>query len=107
MKRSGNRRIPNAYAENKDHDDDLILFRDMQKRDKERNVSLLQPIPTDDVESNSGTTLKLRTQLLQTKWLYKDWIWFFAGNFPLFRIASAKKFGFDFLHDSEKNDYDW
>ncbi|KAF5175042.1 hypothetical protein FRX31_035367 [Thalictrum thalictroides] len=87
MKKGGSRRPvgqrQNANAENKDQDEDsLLLFRDMQKRDKERIISLLQPIQTDDMESNSG-------------------------NYPLYRIPSAKKFGFDFLHESDKNDYDW
>ncbi|PIA37559.1 hypothetical protein AQUCO_03000258v1 [Aquilegia coerulea] len=86
MKKGGNQRPgqrQNVNAENKDQDEDsLLLFRDMQKRDKERIISLLQPIQTDDMESNSG-------------------------NYPLYRIPSAKKFGFDFLHESDKNDYDW
>ena len=40
----------------KDIDDqDLLLFREMHKREKDRVVSLLQPVP-DEFESNGVTT---------------------------------------------------
>ncbi|KAF8391742.1 hypothetical protein HHK36_021976 [Tetracentron sinense] len=64
----------------KDRDEDLLLFYEMRKREKERNISLLQPV-SDEFEP-------------------------YAGNFyPLYRIAYAKKgSGHEFL---DKNDYDW
>ncbi|KAF9587208.1 hypothetical protein IFM89_039567 [Coptis chinensis] len=87
MKRGGGWKIAgphgNAKVEKKDRDEDLLLFRDMQKRDKDRIVSLLNPIPLDDLESNSGMQLSI------------------VQN-PI-----CKKFGFEFLNESDKNDYDW
>ncbi|XP_076943454.1 uncharacterized protein LOC143613701 [Bidens hawaiensis] len=65
----------------KDKDEDLLLFQEMYKRDKNRVVSLLQPV-SDEFEPN--------------------------GNYPLYGMASTKKGpGFGFLGESEKNDYDW
>ncbi|KAK9052817.1 hypothetical protein SSX86_029447 [Deinandra increscens subsp. villosa] len=70
--------LPNR---SKDKDEDLLLFRDMHKRDKNRVVSLLQPV-SDEFEPN--------------------------GNYPNYGMASAKKGpGFGFVGESEKNDYDW
>ncbi|KAJ9549705.1 hypothetical protein OSB04_022248 [Centaurea solstitialis] len=79
---NGGRRRMGAPLSNrpKDRDEDLSLFREM-KRDKDRAVSLLQPV-SDDFESN--------------------------GNYPIYGMASAKKGpGLAFLGESEKNDYDW
>ncbi|KAF8393715.1 hypothetical protein HHK36_019913 [Tetracentron sinense] len=81
--KGGRRRIlPPTTTARKDRDEDLLLFREMHKRDKERIISLLQPV-SDEFEPN-------------------------AGNYPLYRIASAKKGpGYEFLAESNKNDYDW
>ncbi|KAM0947224.1 hypothetical protein DsansV1_C08g0083881 [Dioscorea sansibarensis] len=63
------------------HDEDLALFKEMIKREKEPAVSLLQPI---SVEFESG-----------------------EGNYPLYKIPSWKKEA-DFLAAADgKNDYDW
>lgn len=40
--------LPNS---SKDRDEDLVLFREMHKRDKDRVVSLLQPV-SDEFEPN-------------------------------------------------------
>ncbi|KAI3728141.1 hypothetical protein L6452_16771 [Arctium lappa] len=80
---NGGRRKMSAPLSNrsKDRDEDLSLFREMHKRDKDRVVSLLQPV-SDDFESN--------------------------GNYPLYGMTSAKKGpGLAFLGESDKNDYDW
>ncbi|KAB2604000.1 hypothetical protein D8674_040963 [Pyrus ussuriensis x Pyrus communis] len=62
------------------HDQDLILFQELQKREKERSiVSLLQPV-SDEFEPN--------------------------GNYQLYRIASVKK-EFEIFAQNDKNDYDW
>ncbi|XP_050383155.1 uncharacterized protein LOC126799935 [Argentina anserina] len=63
-------------------DQDLILFQELHKREKDRNiVTLLQPV-SEEFEPN--------------------------GNHQLYRIASTKKgSGFEFLAEREKNDYDW
>lgn len=37
----------------KDRDEDLFLFHEMRRRERERSVNLLQPV-SDEVESNSG-----------------------------------------------------
>ncbi|XP_040372755.1 uncharacterized protein LOC112193248 [Rosa chinensis] len=91
MKNTSRRRVPGMPLTNNgrikqetDHPDqeDLILFRELHKREKERNiVTLLQPV-SEEFEPN--------------------------GNYQLYRIASAKKgSGFEFLAENEKNDYDW
>ncbi|KAK1438290.1 hypothetical protein QVD17_04097 [Tagetes erecta] len=68
-------------SRSKDKDEDLLLFQEMHKRDKNRVVSLLQPV-SDEFEPN--------------------------GNYPLYGMPSTKKGpGFGFLAESEKNDYDW
>ncbi|KAI3812559.1 hypothetical protein L1987_17270 [Smallanthus sonchifolius] len=65
----------------KEKDEDLFLFQEMHKRDKNRVVSLLQPV-SDEFEPN--------------------------GNYPLYGMASTKKGpGIGFLGESDKNDYDW
>ncbi|KAI3713757.1 hypothetical protein L1987_72343 [Smallanthus sonchifolius] len=65
----------------KEKHEDLLLFQEMHKRDRNRVVSLLQPV-SDEFEPN--------------------------GNYPLYGMASTKKGpGFGFLGESEKNDYDW
>ncbi|KAK9291500.1 hypothetical protein L1049_019448 [Liquidambar formosana] len=81
----GGRKIPGQPPRNgrKDRDEDLLLFREMHKREKERIVSLLQPV-SDEFEPNGGNYASL------------------------YRIASAKKgSGNEFLAEREKNDYDW
>ncbi|KAL0542417.1 hypothetical protein IC582_022524 [Cucumis melo] len=63
--------------------EDLHLFRELYKRDKERTASLLL-LPVDDLEHNHG------------------------GNSPFYRIHSIKKeSGLGHLFESNKNDYDW
>ncbi|KAK1314506.1 hypothetical protein QJS10_CPA06g01505 [Acorus calamus] len=89
MNGGGRRRIfgPPTTAR-KDWDDDLILFHEMRKCEKERNTSLLQPVFDDFDPSNAG----------------------FAGNYPLYKMPSVKRgIGHDqFLSiDGDKNDYDW
>ncbi|KAL4570305.1 hypothetical protein LXL04_025957 [Taraxacum kok-saghyz] len=79
----GGRRKMSAPLPNpsKDRDEDLVLFREMHKRDKDRIVSLLQPV-SDDFEAN--------------------------GNYPFYGMTSMKKGpGFGFSGETEKNDYDW
>ncbi|KAJ0969356.1 hypothetical protein J5N97_022233 [Dioscorea zingiberensis] len=76
-RRRGHGRPPSAR---RDRDEDLILFKEMFKHEKERNVSLLQPV-SDEFEPNQG-------------------------NYPLYKIAPGKK-GADFLVADGKNDYDW
>ncbi|KAJ8557443.1 hypothetical protein K7X08_003068 [Anisodus acutangulus] len=65
-------------------DEDLLLFRDMYKREKNDLASLLLPV-SDEFEAN--------------------------GNYALYRMASGKKnqVGLDYLMSNEtgKNDYDW
>ncbi|RWR96708.1 muscle M-line assembly protein unc-89-like protein isoform X2 [Cinnamomum micranthum f. kanehirae] len=81
--KGGHRRIfgPPVDAR-KDRDEDLLLFHEMRRREKERSVNLL--MVSDELESNSG-------------------------NYPLYRIPSAKKgAGNEFFpFESDKNDYDW
>lgn len=65
----------------KERDEDLLLFRELHKKEKDRIVSLLQPV-SEDFEAN--------------------------GNYPLYPMTSAKKgSAYDFLGDSEKSDYNW
>ncbi|CAA2975281.1 Hypothetical predicted protein [Olea europaea subsp. europaea] len=73
-------------------DEDLALFREMRKRDKERNNLLLLQ-NSDEFDSPIGSR---------------------AGNSPIFNLSSAvpashRKTGADdFLNsDNEKNDYEW
>ncbi|PKU71491.1 endochitinase A [Dendrobium catenatum] len=72
----------------KDKEEDLALFIEMRKRDKERNNLLLQN--SDEVDQPLESHL---------------------GGSPLFKIApsTVRKTGMDdFLNsDNEKNDYDW
>ncbi|XP_059627199.1 uncharacterized protein LOC132269989 [Cornus florida] len=49
----GRRKIPTSNGR-KDRDEDLLLFREMHKREKDRVVSLLQPV-SDDFESNGNS----------------------------------------------------
>ncbi|XP_008218545.1 PREDICTED: uncharacterized protein LOC103318888 isoform X1 [Prunus mume] len=75
--------MPLISGRNKDRDhEDLILFRELHKRQKERNIlSLLQPV-SDEFEP--------------------------TGNYQLYRTAAAQKgSGFEFLAENDKNDYDW
>ncbi|CAK9182098.1 unnamed protein product [Ilex paraguariensis] len=78
----GGRRISRPPSKDlREREEDLLLFREMQKREKEPIISLLQPV-SDEFEAN--------------------------GNYALYRMASAKKgSGQEFLTESEKNDYDW
>ncbi|KAM1039285.1 hypothetical protein ACFX13_034563 [Malus domestica] len=72
--------INGGRKDDRDHDQDLILFQELQKREKERKiVSLLQSV-SDEFEPN--------------------------GNYQLYRIESAKK-GFEIFAQNDKNDYDW
>ncbi|KAI3501677.1 hypothetical protein L1887_29631 [Cichorium endivia] len=83
MNGGGGRRKMSAPLPNpsKDRDEDLTLFREMHRRDKDRVVSLLQPV-SDEFEAN--------------------------GNYPIYGMTSVKKGpGFGFLGETEKNDYDW
>ncbi|CAI9773989.1 unnamed protein product [Fraxinus pennsylvanica] len=73
-------------------DEDLALFREMRKRDKERNNLLLHQ-NSDEFDSRIGSR---------------------AGNSPIFNLSSAapapvRKTGADdFLNsDNDKNDYEW
>ncbi|KAJ9176053.1 hypothetical protein P3X46_011403 [Hevea brasiliensis] len=66
----------------KDRDEDLLLFKELHKREKDRLASLLQPV-SDEFEPSSG-------------------------NYSLYRIASGKKGpGYEFFGEKDKNDYDW
>ncbi|KAL3523237.1 hypothetical protein ACH5RR_016071 [Cinchona calisaya] len=71
---------PNGAKDNKD--EDLVLFREMHRREKDRVVSLLQPV-SDEFEAN--------------------------GNFAFYGMAPPGKKGpgYDVLGESSKNDYDW
>ncbi|XP_028782557.1 uncharacterized protein LOC114738662 [Neltuma alba] len=72
-------------------DDDLILFKDLQKqkRENERNSSLLRPVSSDDYECDSNGDCNYR-------------------KYPLYRIPSGKKeSSYEFLTENHKNDYDW
>ncbi|KDO76877.1 hypothetical protein CISIN_1g038796mg [Citrus sinensis] len=75
--------IPFVERKNIDKDEDLVLFRELNKREKDRFASLLQPV-SDEFEPN-------------------------AGNHALYRIGSGKKgSGNEFLgENNNKNDYDW
>ncbi|XVE98910.1 hypothetical protein REPUB_Repub03eG0149300 [Reevesia pubescens] len=65
-----------------ERDEDLLLFRELHKRETDRIATLLQPV-SDEFEPN-------------------------AGNYALYRIASGKKGpGYEFFPENNKNDYDW
>ncbi|KAK4285311.1 hypothetical protein QN277_002024 [Acacia crassicarpa] len=67
-------------------DDDLILFKDLQKQkhQDDRNLSLLRPVSSDDYEYDLN------------------------GKNSLYRIPSGKKeSSYEFLTENHKNDYDW
>ncbi|KAK3189156.1 hypothetical protein Dsin_028717 [Dipteronia sinensis] len=77
------RKIP-AKAVSERDDQDLYLFRDLHRREKDRMSSLLQPV-SDDFEPNPA-----------------------AGNFAVYRMASGRKGpGHEFFAENDKNDYDW
>lgn len=80
------RRIPSIPPNGrKEKDEELLLFRELHNRDKERIVSLLQPV-SEDFEPHATA----------------------SGNHPIYRIPSTKKgSGFEFLAENGKNDYDW
>lgn len=44
----------------KERDEDLLLFRDMQKSEKDRNVSLLQPV-SDELEPTGTIYIYITT----------------------------------------------
>ncbi|XP_062148954.1 uncharacterized protein LOC133857674 [Alnus glutinosa] len=69
----------------KDKDEELLLFKELHNRE-ERILSLLQPV-SEEFELHAAA----------------------SGNYPIYRIPSAKKGpGFEFLADQNgKNDYDW
>lgn len=51
---SGRPRIPGVPASGRrDRDEDLLLFKEMFKRERERTVSLLQPV-SDEFEPSQG-----------------------------------------------------
>ncbi|XP_052187082.1 uncharacterized protein LOC127797922 isoform X2 [Diospyros lotus] len=65
----------------RNRDEDLLLFREMHRREKDSVVSLLQPV-SEEFEAN--------------------------GTYPLHKTGSAKKgWGYDLFAESGKNDYDW
>ncbi|PWA85732.1 hypothetical protein CTI12_AA146930 [Artemisia annua] len=66
----------------KDRDEDLVMFQEMHKRDKNRVVNLLQPV-SDEFEPN--------------------------GNYPIYGMSSSAKKGpgLGFLGESDKTDYNW
>ncbi|KAK9997821.1 hypothetical protein SO802_017424 [Lithocarpus litseifolius] len=88
----GGRRIPKK-GERKEKDEELILFRELHKREKDRNnMSLLQPVSDEYVIINNATAPSA------------------GGNYPLYRIPFAKKAAGTFeslATDNGKNDYDW
>ncbi|XVF63396.1 hypothetical protein PTKIN_Ptkin09bG0084200 [Pterospermum kingtungense] len=66
-------------------DEDLLLFRELLKREKDRIATLLQPV-SEEFEPNG------------------------LGNSALYRIPSGKKGsggGYEFFPENNKNDYDW
>ncbi|XP_011628769.1 uncharacterized protein LOC18448609 [Amborella trichopoda] len=75
-----------AETSRKDKDDDLLLFREMKNRDKEKVASLLQPVVSGEFEPDYAN-----------------------GTPPIFRIPSGKKgTGSEFWAlDGNKNDYNW
>ncbi|XP_038703827.1 uncharacterized protein LOC120000026 [Tripterygium wilfordii] len=76
----GGRRIKEEIR--KERDDDLLLFKELRKREKDGIATLLQPV--SDEFNPSG-----------------------AGHYAqLYRIASGKK-GYEFFPENDKNDYDW
>ncbi|KAL9686594.1 hypothetical protein QQ045_030986 [Rhodiola kirilowii] len=69
-------------------DEDLVLFRELHKREKDRIASLLLPV-SDEFELTGAN--------------------YYTHNPALFRIPSNKKSssGLESLSGSDKNDYDW
>ncbi|XP_020537056.1 uncharacterized protein LOC105639486 isoform X2 [Jatropha curcas] len=66
----------------KDRDEDLLLFRELHKREKDSVASLLQPV-SDEFEPN-------------------------GGNYALYRIASGKKgSAYELYGENDKSDYNW
>ncbi|XP_041003499.1 uncharacterized protein LOC121248942 isoform X2 [Juglans microcarpa x Juglans regia] len=80
--------IPIYGRKEKDHEE-LVLFKELHKRDKERILNLLQPV-SEDFESHAALSAGS------------------TGTYPFYRIPSAKKGpGLEFLAENGKNDYDW
>lgn len=69
-------------------DEDLVLFRELHKREKDRIASLLLPV-SEEFEPSGSTN--------------------YYHQAALFRVPSNKKssLGLEFLSGTEKNDYDW
>ncbi|KAJ0972218.1 hypothetical protein J5N97_020177 [Dioscorea zingiberensis] len=75
---TGRQRVPGVpVSSRRDRDEDLLLFKEMFKRERERTVSLLQPV-SDEFEPTQG-------------------------NHHLYKIPTGKKSS----DPEEKNDYDW
>lgn len=51
--------IPFVERKNIDNDEDLVLFRELNKREKDRFASLLQPV-SDEFEPNAGTSVFIK-----------------------------------------------
>ncbi|KAF9674508.1 hypothetical protein SADUNF_Sadunf10G0134500 [Salix dunnii] len=83
--KGSSRKVPGMPMINrrKDRDEDLLLFKELHRREKDRLASLLQPV-SDEFEPNIG------------------------GNYALYRIASGRKgSGHELFGENDKNDYDW
>ncbi|XP_011015874.1 PREDICTED: uncharacterized protein LOC105119429 [Populus euphratica] len=83
--KGSSRKVPGMPFINgrKDRDEDLLLFKELHRREKDRLASLLQPV-SDEFEPNT------------------------AGNHALYRIASGRKgSGYELFGENDKNDYDW
>ncbi|KAG9446868.1 hypothetical protein H6P81_012996 [Aristolochia fimbriata] len=78
---------PTSKPTRKDRDEDLLLFHEMLRRERERTLSLLQPVISDEFDANPG------------------------GNYSMYKlIPSGKKGGpgLELLNTgNDKNDYDW
>ncbi|THF95890.1 hypothetical protein TEA_024398 [Camellia sinensis var. sinensis] len=91
----------NGRKDRRDEEEVLLLFREMHKQEKDRTVSLLQPV-SDEFEANGTPSCSL--------WF--GWL-LLVRLTNLFEMASVKKGsggggGYEFLADqSGKNDYDW
>ncbi|CAK7326007.1 unnamed protein product [Dovyalis caffra] len=83
--KGSSRKVPGMPLINgrKDRDEDLLLFKELHKREKDRHASLLQPV-SDEFEPS------------------------FGGSHALYRIASGRKgSGYEVFGEKDKNDYDW
>ncbi|KAB5538603.1 hypothetical protein DKX38_016136 [Salix brachista] len=83
--KGSSRKVPGMPMINrrKDRDEDLLLFKELHRRENDRLASLLQPV-SDEFEPNIG------------------------GDYALYRIASGRKgSGHELFGENDKNDYDW